>query len=128
METAEIIKEKYLALEPLLDEHLRRLWAATEAQATGWGGISAIARITGISRRAISDGLQELEQKVHPPEGYIRKPGGGRKSAVVHQPELPASLEKLIDPLNVAIRILRYVGRAKVHVDWQKSFKNRVLV
>jgi transposase len=99
METAEIIKEKYLALEPLLDEHLRRLWAATEAQAIGWGGISAIARITGISRRAISDGLQELEQKVHPPEGYIRKPGGGRKSAVVHQPELPASLEKLIDPL-----------------------------
>ena len=35
---AQIIAEKFAALEPVLDERARRLWAAAEARAIGRGG------------------------------------------------------------------------------------------
>jgi hypothetical protein len=35
----ELIREKYQALGSVLDEHSRRLWAATEAKAIGHGGL-----------------------------------------------------------------------------------------
>jgi len=47
---AESIKAKFAALEPLLDERTRRIWAAVEAQALGRGGISRVAEATGMSR------------------------------------------------------------------------------
>ena len=40
------IKQRFAKLEPFLNERLRRLYAATEAQALGYGGISAVARAT----------------------------------------------------------------------------------
>jgi hypothetical protein len=93
------IQAKFGALASRLDEHTRRLWAATEARALGYGGISVVARATGVSRRAILVGLRELEAGAILPEGRVRRPGGGRKSGVHHQPDLPARLEKLVEPL-----------------------------
>ena len=60
------IRQRFSALVPGLNERERRLWAAVEAQALGYGGISVVARVTGISRRAIHGGLKELS---HPPLG-----------------------------------------------------------
>jgi len=93
------IRRKFLALASHLNEHTRRLWAATEARALGYGGISLVARATGVSRRAIQVGLRELETGDSPPAGRVRRPGGGRKSAVHHQPDLPDKLEALVQPL-----------------------------
>lgn len=100
MDTETEIRRKYEALGPLLDERSRRVWAATEARALGYGGVSLVARATGISRRAIGAGLREAEGGDAPPEGRMRRPGGGRKPAVCHQPGLPAALEGLVEPLS----------------------------
>ena len=93
------MRQKFLALVPRLDEHTRRIWAATEARSFGYGGVSLVARATGVSRRAIQVGLREIETGDVLPEGWVRRPGGGRKSGVYHQPELPTTLESLVEPL-----------------------------
>src|SRR5262249_50606435 len=96
-----VLREKYQALAPLLNERSRRLWAAAEAQALGRRGPTLLARVTGLSRSTIYLGMQELAQ---PPEqrlpatGRIRRPGGGRKSLIERQPGLPAALEALVEP------------------------------
>ena len=99
METEVTIRGKYESLRPRLDEYTRRIWAATEAKASGYGGISLVSRATGISRRAILVGCREIENGDMPPEGRVRRPGAGRKSNVEHQPELREKLESLVDPL-----------------------------
>ena len=99
MSTEAAIHEKFRALASRLDEHTRRVWAAAEARTLGYGGISLVARTTGISRRAIAVGLREIEEGEILPEGRVRRPGGGRKSAIHHQPDLPAKLEGLVEPL-----------------------------
>ena len=92
-------REKFRALASRLDEHTRRIWAATEAGAYGYGGISVVARASGISRRAIRIGLREIKAGTVLPAGRTRRPGGGRKSGVHHQPDLPEKLEGLVEPL-----------------------------
>ncbi len=99
MKEAEKIRRKYIALAEHLDERARRVWAATEADVLGYGGISLVALSTGISRRAIHRGLTELNAEETVSLDRIRKPGGGRKSAVHHQPDLPDRLERLVEPL-----------------------------
>ncbi|MBV8330554.1 MAG: ISAzo13 family transposase, partial [Verrucomicrobia bacterium] len=47
------------ALGAGLDERGRRLFAAAEARAAGVGGVSAVARATGIARSTIGRGLKE---------------------------------------------------------------------
>src|SRR5438128_5028320 len=72
---------------------MRRLWAAAESAAHGRGGISLVARASGVSRRAIAVGLAELRKKPdrsqrrHLP---IRQKGGGRKKASFKDPDLLA--------------------------------------
>ena len=93
------IREKFRSLASRLDEHTRRIWAATEASACGYGGISLVARATAISRRAILVGLREIQAGTILPKGRVRRLGGGRKSGVEHQPDLPQKLESLVEPL-----------------------------
>lgn len=94
-----LIRQRFSDLVPLLNERDRRLWAATEAKSLGYGGIAAVARVTGISRRAIHAGLRELNslQCSWSPQ-RIRSTGGGRKPLVVRQPDLPDALEALVEP------------------------------
>ncbi len=99
MDLEAAIRGKFRSLASRLDEHTRRIWAATEASAQGYGGISLVARATNISRRAILVGLREIETGDILPVGRVRRPGGGRKSGVEHQPDLPERLEGLVEPL-----------------------------
>jgi len=63
---------------PLLNEKQKRIYLASEAEAMGYGGISKVSRISGVSRRAISRGMKELKSEEMELDG-IRKEGGGRK-------------------------------------------------
>jgi hypothetical protein len=51
------IKQRFSSLEAWLDERARRSWAAAESAGHGRGGISLVARASGVSRRAIAVGL-----------------------------------------------------------------------
>ena len=92
------IKQRFTSLEPFLDERLRRLYAAAEAKALGYSGVSAVARATGVSRRAIGSGLKELGAPAADSVRYIRKPGGGRKRTVDKDVALIHDLEQLVEP------------------------------
>src|SRR6266567_5605646 len=96
------MKLKYQALSPLLNERLRRQWAAAEATAYGWGGIHAVSQATGLSANTIRKGQQELaafQAKPHMtmPE-RLRREGGGRKRKTDSDPQLSKALEALVDP------------------------------
>ena len=96
------IRRKYRALLPEMDERGRRQWAAAEARELGWGGVTAVARATGLSRTTITAGLKELSlpsKKRTAEAGRVRRAGGGRRPLVESDPGLLAALEKLIEPV-----------------------------
>ena len=95
----EAIKERYARVVGTLDERGRRAVAATEALALGWGGISAVARATGLSRAVIHLGIKELSGTVPAASaGRIRRPGGGRKKTAETDPTALTDLERLVEP------------------------------
>ena len=94
----EWIRDKYRNLLSDLDERGRRRWAATEARTLGRGGITLVARATGISDRTIRSGIKELKSHNPLPPDRQRRKGGGRKSYEVLQPGLLAALDKMINP------------------------------
>ena len=83
----------------MVDERVRRLVVGAEALAIGRGGQVVVARATGVSRRAIRQGIRELGQpNVGAGKGRIRRPGGGRKRTVMTDPTLREDLERLVEP------------------------------
>src|SRR5919199_2909661 len=98
MDESRDIKERFARVAGSLDERTRRLVAASEALALGWGGISATARATGLSRAAIRHGIAELQGAPAADPGRIRRPGGGRKKTVDIDLSLQSDLEALVEP------------------------------
>ena len=96
---ARAARKRYKAMAPVLDEQSRRRFVALEAQALGRGGVSLMARITGLSRRTIYHGLSDIQSRESPGPGRVRKRGGGRKSKVLEDPTLVADLRKLVEPM-----------------------------
>ena len=76
----EVIRARFLALSAHLDERGRRLLAASEARAAGYGGIAAVSRATGLAASTIGRGLKDLSDGL--PPRRVRRPGGGGKPAV----------------------------------------------
>ena len=95
---AEGIRQRHRSLSPSLDEWQRRRWAAAEAKAFGYGGVSLVARISGLARSTIRIGLDELDSPG--PTDRIRKSGGGRKGYSETQPGLLAALDGLVEPVS----------------------------
>jgi hypothetical protein len=93
-----ILVEKYSAVSPVLDERGRRLWAAAESRAIGYGGDSVVSSATGLARETIRIGRSEIERGVEL-SGRVRRVGGGRHSLEALQPGLGKALEKLVSPL-----------------------------
>ena len=98
MNTEQQISEKLAMVIPHLNEKQRRLLMATEAKVLGWGGISKVAKATGVSRVTIHSALAEVEGKKAIAE-RVRKPGGGRKDITEYHPEILKKLEALVDPV-----------------------------
>jgi len=100
----ESIRRKFLALGPVMDERVIRLWAATEAEALGRGGISAVAKATGFDRTRIRTGVREIEEiRRNPPveeprAQRVRRPGAGRKARTETDLTLVDDLDALVEP------------------------------
>jgi len=92
----------YSSLRPVMDERMRRQWAAAEARAYGWGGLHAVSDATGMSPNTIRKGLLELLARDMDPSLEIsvrlREAGGGRKCQTEVDAGLQMALEQLIDP------------------------------
>jgi len=98
MTTSSELQAKLAGVWPLLDERTRRLMAASEARSLGRGGISAVSRACGLSRKAIAKGIKEIETGTALPPGRVRRSGAGRKKITVRDPRLVGALERLIEP------------------------------
>jgi transposase len=98
-EEVALLQQKYAALAPLLNERTRRCWAATEAQALGYGGISLVAEALGIARGTIHAGLAEVRTRgTAVAVKRIRRIGGGRQRLQETDPELEEALNQLVEP------------------------------
>jgi hypothetical protein len=91
------LRKKFMDVWSFLDERSRRIMAAGEARAFGYGGISKISRACGLSRKAIAKGVREISEG-SAIFGRIRRPGAGRRKITVNDPKLLATLERLIEP------------------------------
>lgn len=92
------IVAKYAAIACVLNEHARRLWAATESRAIGYGGDAIVSSATGLARATIRKGRRELAAGVEL-HGRIRRRGAGRPRLEDAQPGLAEALETMVDPL-----------------------------
>jgi len=119
-----VIQAKWEVLSRIFDERVRRLWAATEAEAIGRGGISMVAEATGLSRTTIHAGIKELhlgKQKGAPKSldaGRLRAAGGGRKSLEANDSTLAQDLEFLVDPVTRGnpMSPLRWTSKSTGHL------------
>jgi hypothetical protein len=104
MDIVTSIKERFERLKGSLNERARRLFAATEALALGWGGVATVARATGLAPSTIGNGKADVkaqEEATAPalPLDRSRKKGGGRKKLSLKDPSLLSDLERLVDPV-----------------------------
>jgi hypothetical protein len=89
---------KFVVMSSLLDERARRLWAAAESAAIGYGGDALVSAATGLARETIRNGRRELAQGVKV-TGRIRQPGAGRPDVEETQPGVTEALDLLVEPL-----------------------------
>ena len=92
------VVRKYGAIAPVLNERARRLWAAAESRAIGYGGDSLVSAATGLARDTIRKGRLEIAKGVASTD-RVRRVGAGRPSFKKTQPGLEEALERLVDPL-----------------------------
>ncbi len=94
------IAERYRLLKDagVLNERTRRLWAAAEARSHGRGGISAVARATGIDQETIRRGVRDLGSGEVLADGRVRRVGAGNKPISETYPKIEEELERLVAP------------------------------
>jgi Rhodopirellula transposase DDE domain len=92
-------RKRYREMAPVLNEQSLRRFVALEAQALGHGGVSLMARISGLARSTIYHGLSDIRNKVSAPRGRVRKQGGGRKRKSSEDPTLVVDLKSLVEPV-----------------------------
>ena len=92
------LPQKFAAVWSLLDERTRRIVAANEAMILGYGGISNVSRASGLSRKAIAHGIEDIKNGYCPPKGRLRRVGAGRKKITANDPQLLDALSRLIEP------------------------------
>jgi hypothetical protein len=117
-------RQRYRKMASVLNEQSRRRFVALEAQALGRGGVSLMARISGLARSTIYHGLHDIHSNVSAGSGRIRKEGGGRKKKAIADPTLVVDLKNLVEPVTRGdpirpllwtTRSLRNLVKALVH-------------
>ena len=86
-------------MQPMLNEYQRRMFLSTEAKAIGYGGISLVSRISGVSRQTLTGGVKELDSPESEPieQGRCRKAGAGRKKVWETHPEILTELTEMLE-------------------------------
>jgi Rhodopirellula transposase DDE domain len=107
------IEQRWKADGSKRDERGRRLFAASETRAAGWGGLAAVSEITGLARSTIGRGLVDLDA-LPPPRRRVRRKGGGPKPLTELDPTLEADLKRLVEPATVGdpVRPLLWVSKS----------------
>jgi hypothetical protein len=101
-------------MAPVLNEQSRRRFVALEAQALGRGGVSMMARISGLARSTIYHGLFDIRHGVSAPLGRVRKAGSGRRKKTIEDPSLVVDLKRLVEPATRGdpMRVLLWTTRS----------------
>ena len=97
MDTDAQLVQYFDGMWPHLDEHARRLVAASKAVELGYGGISRVSRASGLSRVTLTKGVEELQSAALAP-GRIRHEGGGRHTLTSKDPGLAGALDSMVEP------------------------------
>jgi len=99
MDAEEQVGRKWRLLRATMDERARRLWAGSEADVMGYGGVAAVARATGLAISTVRKGRDEARAGARPEDVVnVRRSSGKRPYEVMH-PEVWPALEKLVDPV-----------------------------
>ena len=122
-----------MALSPVMDERVRRHWAATEAMALGWGGISAVAAATGLARNTVAAGVRELAQRGEHESMLVSMFACDGLGEGVSRSQKPIrcccvlSKNWSIRP-HAAILSLRCVGHARAQRSWRRNSRSRIIL
>jgi transposase len=127
------LKTRIETMLPILDERQRRIFLATEAKAIGYGGVSQISALSGVSRITITQGVKEIESgNIIQSDSRCRRKGGGRKSVSEVQPRIIQELDNLLDgnvsgnpmkPLMWTSKSLRNIEKALTERGFSISYK-----
>ena len=120
-----VLSAKFDAIVPHLDERQRRLVLAAEARSLGHGGISLVARASGVSRVTITAGVGELEGGGDAMPGRARRSGAGRKPLTETDPGLLDALDALVEPETRGDPISRGAGPSDRPATSPASWRHR---
>src|SRR5271156_4964551 len=117
-----LIRSRFEAMGARLDERERRLFCAAEARSVGYGGVSVVARATGIARSTINRGLKDL-RSLDPAPSKLRRPGGGRPALTQTDPTLLEDLRGLLESTTLGDPMRPLVGGSKGHAKPAPGFR-----
>jgi hypothetical protein len=108
------IRQRWESIGCKLDERGRRLFAAAEVAAAGYGALAIVSKITGIARSTINRGEDDLGEGPLP-DGRIRRKGGGGKPLIESDPTLASDLRNLVEPatLGSPVQPLLWVSKSR---------------
>jgi hypothetical protein len=108
------IRQRWEAFSPNADERMRRLWAASEVRAAGWGGLAAVSDITGLARSTINRGLKDIDAAPLA-KGRVRREGGGAPRTTETNPGVLDALRRLVEPATLGdpMRSLLWVSKSR---------------
>jgi len=99
VDAEKLVRQKWRLLKATMDERVRRLWAGTEADALGYGGVAAVARATGMAISTVRKGRDEARAGARPEDVVKVRRSTGKRPYEVMFPEVWPALEKLVDPV-----------------------------
>ena len=107
------IRQRWEADGSKRDERGRRLFAASEARAAGWGGLAAVSNITGLARSTIGRGQKDLDAPPLAPR-RVRRKGGGPRRLKERDATLLDDLKRLVEPATLGdpVRPLLWVSKS----------------
>lgn len=108
------ISESWINLFRSLNESQRRWAAGVKAVEIGYGGISKVSRVTGLSRTTITRGMKEINDVKYPPgSDEIRKSGSGRKAVLKTDKVITEELEKILSETTAGDPMSRLIWTSK---------------
>jgi hypothetical protein len=97
MPYSESHEKEMMKLYESLSEKDRRRYAAVEARKLGHGGIAYVCSLFGCTDKTVRKGMMEMQDAEALNRGGVRKPGGGRKSAIDSNDGIDEAFQSVLD-------------------------------